>query len=220
MSVRIIGMSDETHIMRPDGMRVWGLTGGIGSGKSTIARIFIELGVPVVKADEIARNQMVPGHPVFDQVVAIFGTQILTTEGAIDRKALGEIAFADPAKTVLLNKITHSHVFTEIELELQKLWDSGHRLAFIEAAILVETGLAQVLDGVVVVTAPLQTRLTRVISRDKIAEKAIRDRIARQAGDETLIRHATFVVENTGTQNSIRDKTLEVLGLIQKLRQT
>ncbi len=186
-------------------MRTWGLTGGIGAGKSEAARVLRSLGVPVLDADRIARFQMQPGLPVFDAVVAAFGAGILAVDGHVDRAVLSAVVFADPARRAHLDMLTHGPVMDEVRRRLVLLAGAGHPLAFVEAALLFETGLEQTLDGTVAIMAPADVRTSRVCARDGVDESAVRARIAAQTSDATRRACATHVIENTSDLAGLRD---------------
>src|SRR5258706_12632864 len=128
-------------------VRVIGLTGGIAAGKSTVARIFAELGAPVVDADQLAREVVAPGQPALDEIVRAFGLGVLDASGALDRKQLGAIVFADEDKRRALNAITHPRIAAVTQARLAELRARGETLAIYEAALLVENGIHHVLDG-------------------------------------------------------------------------
>lgn len=192
-------------------MRVWGLTGGIGAGKSEAARVLRSLGVPVLDADRIAREQMQPGAPVFDAVVAEFGTAILGATGGIDRAALATIVFADPVRRTRLDALTHGPVMDELRQSLSVLGMAKHPLAFVEAALVFETGLDQTLHGTVAVVAPIDVRIARVQARDQAAAAAVQARIAAQTDDDTRRTRATRVIENGGDLAALRAAVVDLL---------
>jgi dephospho-CoA kinase len=192
-------------------MRVWGLTGGIGAGKSEAARVLRSLGVPVLDADRIARDQMQPGTAVFDAVVAEFGTGILGPAGAIDRTALAAIVFADAARRARLDVLTHGPVMDALQRRLSALGKTGHPLAFVEAALVFETGLDRMLSGTVAVLAPIDVRIARVQARDQVVAAAVQARIAAQMDDEARRARATRVVENSGDLNALRGEVVALL---------
>lgn len=189
---------------RPDGLSVIGLTGGIGAGKSEVARVFRRVGIPVVDADRIAREQMQRGRPVHDEVVAAFGPDVLGEDGEVDRRRLAQVVFADPERLRTLNRITHPRVVAEVERRLAVLAEMGHPVAVVEAALLVETGLHASLDRIVVVTAPEDERVARVATRDGVPADEVRARVAAQVPDSERARAATWVVVNDGSLDDLR----------------
>lgn len=193
-----LGVRYSATMKRPKGMRVIGLTGGIGAGKSELARSFWRVGVPVVDADRIAREQMRRGQAVYDEVVAVFGPSILGDDQEVDRRRLARAVFADPDNVRTLNRITHPPVVAEVERRLAILAEMGYKVAVVEAALLVETGIHAVLDGLVVVTAPEEERIARVAVRDHVEPEEVRSRIAAQVSDYERLQAATAVVTNDG----------------------
>ncbi len=183
-------------------MRIIGLTGGIGSGKSTVAKMLLEHGCPVVDADQLARDVVRPGEPAYAELVAAFGPEILVAgDGAgreIDRKRLGAIAFADPDARRRLNAITHPRIAAKSQARLAELADAGHRVAVYEAALLVENGIHHGLDGLIVVSVDEATQRRRVAARDGLSAAEVEARLAAQAPLGDKLAAATFVVDNSG----------------------
>ncbi len=192
-------------------MRVIGLTGGIGAGKSEVARVFRQAGVPVVDADCIAREQMRRGQPVYDEVVAAFGQGVLGPDGEVDRKALARLVFPDPARRETLNRITHPPVVEEVERRLAVLGEMGCEVAVVEAALLVETGLHTALDGLLVVTAPEEERIARVAARDHVGPEEVRLRVAAQVSDAERASVATWLLRNDGSLADLRARALDLV---------
>lgn len=203
----------------PRNLRVFGLTGGIGAGKGEVARVLRWLGIPVLDADRLAREQLRPGHPVFDRVLEAFGPRILNETGQIDRQALASLVFSDPQKLALLNTITHPPLLKEAGRRLATLAEMGIRLAVIEAALLVESGIYKSLHGLAVVTAPEEQRIARVMVRDRITEAEVRLRMRSQASDEERARLATWLISNAGSLESLHRAALQVgLAMIEEAR--
>jgi len=180
-----------------DGFRLIGLTGGIGSGKSTVARLIAQRGFPVLDADQLAREITLPGSPALAQIAAAW-PDVVTGDGRLDRRRLGAIVFADPSARTRLESITHPRIVALATERAQALAAAGHRLGFYEAALLVETGRYRDLDGLVVVDAPEALRVARVAARDGIPEPDVRARIAAQLPLAEKRRVATQVIENDG----------------------
>lgn len=192
-------------------MRVWGLTGNIGSGKSTVARLLAARGVPVVDADQIAREVVQPGRPALREIAARW-PQVVAKDGTLDRKALAGRVFADPDERRRLNEIVHPRIAEEVSARLGALAGAGHSLAVYEAALIVENGLQDGLDGLIVVTAPESVQIARLRLRDGMTEPEARARIAAQLPAAEKVRHATFVIENAGSEADLAaqvDKLLE-----------
>jgi dephospho-CoA kinase len=195
-------------------MHVFGLTGGIASGKSTVAARLRARGVPVIDADQLAREVVEPGTEGLAAIVREFGDGVLAPDGRLDRKALASIVFADAPKRKRLNAITHPLIGA---LSAQRAAEHGARgepLVCYEAALIVENGVADMFRPLVVVAAPIQVQLARVESRDAASRD---DAIARIRAQMPLIdktRVADFVIETTGTIEDNARRTDEVLAAI------
>jgi dephospho-CoA kinase len=188
-------------------MRVYGLTGGIASGKTTVAKMFAALGVPIVDADQVARDVVEPGRPAYDDIVATFGEGVLVGRRAgapIDRKALGAIVFGDDDKRRKLNAITHPRIAAESQARLAAFAAAGHPVALYEAALLVENGLHRALPGLVVVAVDEETQVARTCARDGVTPEEARARIRAQAPLADKIAAATWVIDTRGTLDEVR----------------
>jgi dephospho-CoA kinase len=177
--------------------RVFGLTGGIGTGKSTVARLFAARGVPVVDADALARQVVAPGT-VGNAEVAAAWPQTIGADGAIDRKRLAAIVFADPAARARLEAITHPLIQQASAARLTDLAGEGHTLALYEAALLVESGRWQDFDGLIVVTASPETQIARAVARGGITREEAEARVRAQLPTAEKLRVATHVIDNDG----------------------
>lgn len=188
-------------------MRV-GLTGGIASGKSTVSAVLRELGAVVIDADQLAREVVAPGTEGLERVVAEFGPQVLTPEGALDRARVGAIVFGDPDRLRALEGILHP-LIRERSAELEASAPTGAVVVH-DIPLLAETGQADAFDAVVVVDAPAETQVERMIrDRGWTAEEA-RARMAAQATRERRREVATYVIENTGSLEDLRHRVTEV----------
>ena len=180
-------------------MRVIGLTGGIGSGKSLAAEYFADLGALVIDADQLARAAIERGSKGFDEVVTIFGDSILKN-GEIDRRALGELVFNDPTKKAALEAIIHPWVRGEFEAAVASL--TGNQTLVYEIPLLFETGGANRFDTVITVEAPMDKRIERLRERGlRLSE--IEARVAAQASREKRVSIADFVIENSGSKDGV-----------------
>ena len=179
-------------------VHVIGLTGGIASGKSTVARLLADRGAPVVDADQLARKIVEPGQPALAELVARFGPAILTHEGALDRKGLAAIAFTDPEARADLGRITHPRIAVASQRAIAELEDAGATIVFYEAALLVENRAHAALAGLIVVATPAEAQEARLIARDGLPPEAARARIAAQAPLADKLAAATWVIENSG----------------------
>ena len=188
-------------------MRV-GLTGGIASGKSTVSAICAELGAVVIDADKLAREVVERGTPGLAAVVEAFGPELLTPEGDLDRAAMGAIVFNDDAKRKELESIVHPLVFERYaELEAATGPDD---VVVHDIPLLAESGRAAEFDQIVVVDAPEEVQVGRMLRDRGWAEADARPRIAAQATREQRLAIATYVVDNTGSLDDLRGRVSEI----------
>ena len=200
----------------PGGLRVFGLTGGIGSGKSTVAQLFAARGVPVVDADALAREVVAPGGPAYGDVAAAW-PEAIAADGTVDRKRLGAIVFSDPAARARLEAITHPRIAAAAEARLAALAGAGHRLALYEATLLVESGRWRDFDGLVVVTASTETQIARATARDGLSRAEAEARVRAQLPTGDKVRVATHVIDNDGARAATE---AQVEALLAELRRT
>jgi dephospho-CoA kinase len=195
-------------------IHVFGLTGGIGSGKSTVAARFRERGVPVIDADELAREVVRKGSPGLGEIVSNFGAGVLAADGELDRKKLADVVFADASARQTLNQITHPRV-RDLALErVQALAAKGEPLACYEVPLLIESGLTDVLRPLVVVSVDEATQLARTVLRDGATETHARARIAAQMSLAEKATLADYVIENSGSIEETRSRADAVLDAI------
>lgn len=183
-----------------------GLTGGIGAGKSLVANYFFSLGAQVIDADQLARQAIERGSAGFDEVVAIFGDQILKN-GDIDRRALGEIVFADPDARKQLESIIHPRVQQSLAEAKRRLGED--EILIYEIPLLVETNSMDRFDRIITVEAPLQQRIERLKARG-LYQSEIEKRIASQATPEARRSVADIVIENDGTEDDLLIKVEKI----------
>ena len=174
-----------------------GLTGGIATGKSTVARIFTELGATVIDADQIAHRLIDRGARAYDRVVEAFGSGILRDNRSIDRSCLGRIVFADAAKRSLLESILHPLIREEEKVRLERHTQRGGRIAVSNAALLVETGAHRNYHRVVIVHCETTLQIERIVSRDKLSEAEARARIEVQMPTAEKIRVAHYTIDTS-----------------------
>ncbi|CAA9363995.1 MAG: Dephospho-CoA kinase [uncultured Nocardioidaceae bacterium] len=185
-----------------------GLTGGIASGKSTVSAVLRELGAVVMDADQLARDVVAPGTPGLAAVVEEFGPGVLTESGELDRPAVGRIVFADEAARKRLEAIVHPLVFEEIT-RLEAEAPEGAVVVH-DIPLLAESGRAESFDAVIVVDAPPELQLTRMVEDRGWSREDAESRMAAQASREDRLALATYVVENTGTLEELRRRVQEV----------
>src|SRR5215210_486991 len=190
-------------------MLVIGLTGGIGSGKTTFAGLLAEHGAQIIDADALGRDALEPGRPAWSSVVDQFGEEVLVPGSmAVDRKKLAGIVFSDKNKLVALNAIVHPVIFAGIAEALERLRNSKS-IAVVDAAILVETGMDETVDVLIVVTAGERLRVGRLL-RKGLSKADIEARMAVQRPQEELVARADIVVSNNGSMEDLATRAGEV----------
>src|SRR5215469_1105016 len=188
-----------------------GLTGGIGSGKSTVAQILGELGSPILDADKVAHTTYAPGATSYDAVIAAFGKDVVAADRPIDRKKLGAIVFGNPERLNKLTSIVWPATREAIRRSVAELRAGGAKLPIVvEAAILIEANWQPLFDEIWLVRAPRQAVVARVESQRGLKPAETEARIRAQLSDEERAKHATLVIENNGSIDELRDllKTL------------
>ena len=188
-----------TQSSSADNIKIIGITGNSGSGKSYIAKKFAEQENGfVICADEIAHKVMAPGGAAYDEIIEAFGNEILSESGHINRKILGPIVFSDSKKRELLEQISHKHVISEIDKlkESAQNSDVGYKCIIIDAPLLIEAGLHHIVDEVWAVYADIETRLARVMTRDGISREDALRRFSAQTPFEELAGYADKIIEN------------------------
>lgn len=187
-----------------------GLTGGIASGKSTVATFFEELGVPVVDADQLARDVVAPESEALSEIVETFGESILLPDGALDRKKLGDIVFSDEVARKKLEAITHPRIATAGMAAIAGHQDGDHGYLLYEAALLVENGSYRMFPALVVVAVAPEVQLARLMSRDGIDERAARARVDSQLPLDEKIDVADYVIQNDAGLEATREHVARV----------
>ena len=182
-------------------MKVLGLTGNIASGKSTVARMLEGMGARIIDADQIAREVVEPEKPAWVDIVKKFGPGILSPDGTIDRRRLGEIVFGDESQRRLLMDITHPRIKEAVRERISKYKEENAPVVIVEAALIVEKGgLREFLDGLIVVTADEEAQIERLVKRSGHTREEALARIGSQmpAGEKAL--HADYLIDNSGTK--------------------
>jgi dephospho-CoA kinase len=197
------------------GLTVVGLTGGIASGKTTVARFLREAGVPVLDADSLGHLVLEPGGAAHRAVIERFGKQVLGADGEnIDRQKLGGLVFDDPGRRAELEALTHPAIAALARRGLELIAERGEPLAVYEAALLVETGAHKSLAALIVVSCSLAQQIERLCARDGFTPHAAAARIASQLPLEEKIAVADYVIENVEDIDTLERRTREVLSLI------
>lgn len=184
-------------------MHLFGLTGGIATGKSTVSRMFAELGVPIIDADLVAREVVEPGQPALAEIARRF-PGVLGPDGRLDRAKLGARIFGDPDERAALNAITHPRIQQAVMEKTQALAAAGAPRVIYDAALLIENGLHRAMHGVVLVVAPPAVQRARLVQRDGLTTDAAEQRIASQMPLDEKRGHATWIVDNGGALSDTR----------------
>ncbi|TZE82333.1 dephospho-CoA kinase [Calorimonas adulescens] len=186
-------------------MKVIGLTGGIASGKSTVSNILREMGAYVIDADEISREIIKKGSEAWKEIIDYYGNDILLPDGEIDRKKLGNIVFADKEKLDKLNAITHPRIIQRIKEIIDAEKEKGkERAVILDAAILIEMGLQNMVDEVWVVSIDKDKQIKRLIERDKLSYEDAMNRIRMQMPLSEKVKYADYVIDNSKDIGYIR----------------
>ena len=198
-------------------MNVVGLTGGIASGKSTVSRILRELGAEVIDADQIARNVVRQGTPAWKEIRDHFGTEILLPDGEIDRAALGDLVFHDPAQKEALNGIVHPRVITEYAQRIAELEKTmPEALVIMDVPLLFESGMHEGLQDIIVVYVPIDLQLQRLRERDRLSREDALARIHSQMPLDKKAALATHLIDNSGTPEHTLLQTRRIFDILQQ----
>lgn len=192
-------------------MKIIGITGRSGCGKSSVTRFIAAQGYPCIDADAVAREVLEPGSPCIKQLQKVFGSDIVDGSGTVQRRLLADRAFATAEGTASLTAITHPEILHRIDLRLQQARDAGAALAFVDGAVIVGTPFADRCDLLVVVTAPYEESVARICSRDGIAPAMARRRLDAQTPEQTLLQCADFVLENNDTPERLLQQAQDLL---------
>ena len=193
-------------------MKVIGLTGGTGSGKSVVSKSLAAAGAVIVDADKIAHEIILKGEPAYQEIIEYYGTGILDEEGSIIRKKLGEIVFNDKEKLAFLNQCTHKYITAEVKRQIAEAKAEGTATAIIvDAPLLLEAKLETVCDLVWVVYAEPEVRAQRVMARDGITYELAKARIANQKSWEEYKAAADAVIDNSKDLSYLEGQLNEIL---------
>lgn len=183
-----------------------GLTGGIASGKSTVADRLVHRGAELIDADQVAREVVVPGEPAYREIVEHFGDEVLDDDGFIDRETLGRLVFDDERQRTVLNAITHPRIMEEIASRLELL-QTTDGVVVLDVPLLVEMGARRDYDAVVVVATQPGTQIDRLVRERAMTPEQARRRVDAQATLDEKLAVATHVIWNEGTVAQLRERT-------------
>ena len=197
-------------------MKIVGITGRSGCGKSSATKFLAQQGYPCIDADQVAREVMLPGSPCLAQLQEQFGADILDETGALRRRLLADRAFATPEGTRLLTELTQPEILRRIEADLQCAQEAGAELAFVDGAVIVGSPFQARCDELVLITAPYEVSVQRICARDGIAPELARRRLDAQTPLEQLRAAATIEIANDGTPQQLQTRIRELLQTLRK----
>ena len=195
-----------------------GITGGIGSGKTTVCKLFEQLGVPIYYADDRAKYLMQHEHYLIDLIKQNFGAEVYDNGGVLNRRLLAEKVFNNSEKLALLNSLVHPAVFRDTERFVEQQQIKNLPYAMKEAALLVETGSYKSLNKLIVVTAPLELRIQRVAARDGATRDEILARMRNQLPEEEKIKLADYIITNDKDEEHLKQQVLNIHQQLLELR--
>ena len=187
-------------------MRVIGLTGGIGTGKTQVSKKLQELGAQAINADLLAHEVYEPHTEAWREIVQAFGDGVLVTNGEVDRERLGAIVFSDPDALKRLNAITHPSAYRMTEERIRRLRRKGDSVVVVEAPLLLEANWTPLVDEIWATTSPEEQVVQRLRARDGLDEEAVRARIRSQTPQAERVKHAHAVIDNSGSLAQLRDQ--------------
>ena len=180
-----------------------GLTGGIGSGKSAACEIFSELGVPVIDADNIAHSLVKPGMPAFKEIIKMFGNEVISSDGTLDRKIIRNSIFANQIDRKILEDLLHPHVYREIAVQVETI---NSKYCIISIPLLLETDASKTVDRILVIDVPRELQLKRALNRDKTNKSDIDAIIDSQISRKDRLSAADDIVDNKGDIDNLRKR--------------
>ena len=195
-------------------MKVLGLTGNIGCGKSSVSNIFIENNIDVVDADIVAR-QIFDDKDLLNKVFSTFGDTIKNADGTLNRKALGNIVFNDDEKLIELNNLTHPQIKENILSEVSEYKNQGKKIVVIDAALLIEDDYLPHIDKLLLVTCKKDIQIERIKNRDNCTEEEAVSRINSQMSQEDKSKFADYIIDNSGSPEELKQKVLEFINVLQ-----
>jgi dephospho-CoA kinase len=191
-------------------MKIIGLTGGIGSGKSTVARFLAEMGAVILDADKLGHEALKPGSEVWERVANEFGKSIVTASGDIDRARLGELVFSSNEARERLNRIMHPPMYNMAKAQLEEYSHQGVDEVVLEAPLLIEAGWTSLVHEVWVTVSPEATVLKRIRERTGLSESEARARIQAQLSNEERIKYADVVIDTDCSLDELKNRVLGV----------
>lgn len=193
---------------------ILGLTGSIATGKSSVAKIFKEQNIPVICADEIAHQLTQKNSPVLETIQKKFGATYIKGDGSLDREKLGQLVFSNEDKRKELNNLLHPLVKAEMLRQIEDQRATGKKLVVLDIPLLFEAGFETLCDKVLVVYAPANLALSRLMQRNKLSREEAGKRLASQMDIELKKQRAGFVIDNSGNPESTKSSVIKFIGMI------
>lgn len=194
-------------------MRIFGITGGTGAGKSTASAMFAEQGVYVIDGDKVARRITEPGEECLNELAKEFGREILNPDGTMNRAKTAQIVFSDPQKLAILTEVTHKYINKAIISELERV---NPKMAAIDGAVIIGSPVEENCEFIVSVTADEEIRIKRIIERDGISAEAAKMRIAAQPPEAFYIENSRYIIKNNGDTAELKSAVEEIVADIKK----
>lgn len=193
-----------------------GLTGSIGTGKSTVSKLLRERGIAVIDADLLAREIVKKGQECLNDLKNVFGNQILTLDGELDRKKLGQIVFSDDGKLELLNSITHPHIRRRMKDQMNELESKNNKFIVLDIPLLFEAQMEDLVDIVLVVFAKEEIQIKRIMERDNCTQEEAMRIIKAQISQQDKISKSDYTIDNSGTIEELKEK---LNGFLEKIEE-
>lgn len=193
-----------------------GLTGSIGTGKSTVSKLLRERGIAVIDADLLAREIVKKGQECLNDLKNVFGNQILTLDGELDRKKLGQIVFSDDGKLELLNSITHPHIRRRMKDQMNELESKNNKVIVLDIPLLFEAQMEDLVDIVLVVFAKEEIQIKRIMERDNCTQEEAMRIIKAQISQQDKISKSDYTIDNSGTIEELKEK---LNGFLEKIEE-
>ncbi len=197
-------------------IRVVAITGRSGSGKSTVAKLFSAKGYTVLDADEAAKKAVEKGSECLRELAQFFGKDIILQSGELDKKLLAQRAFETKDKAKILTNTTHPHIVKILNSGIETAQNNGEALIFIDGAVIIGGMFEKYCDEFIVVTAPFENAVERIMSRDSISESLVKKRLASQLPEEDMLAKAKYIIENNTSNEQLCSRAKEVLKQVEK----
>lgn len=193
-----------------------GLTGSIGTGKSTVSKLLRERGIAVIDADLLAREIVKKGQECLNDLKNVFGNQVLTSDGELDRKKLGQIVFSDDSKLELLNSVTHPHIRRRMKAQMNELESKNNKVLVLDIPLLFEANMEDLVDIVLVVFAKEEIQIKRIMERDNCTQEEAMRIIKTQISQQDKISKSDYTIDNSGTIEELKEK---LNGFLEKIEE-